>query len=239
MDRLLTCEVQEDKKEWESIKAKMLELVDIYYEALDAPKSGNKITMPRHLKVEVYPHFMEGKGFTPPYISTSVLGKIYDLAKSHQPEAVHPINITPLTCFTEEVVAEERNTWGLRYDEYRRASTLLLDSNRPISKEEKKARFRELDQKYKQMLYDAAELEESQKHPFAVYREACAIYQLVYEHAARCRCDDEGRRVERCGFAWRVAGRALCEFYVIKRRGDRVVADMQVLRDAFRKDRGA
>ncbi|XBI11519.1 hypothetical protein VPH35_138566 [Triticum aestivum] len=239
MDRLLTCEVQEDKKEWESIKAKMLELVDIYYEALDAPKSGNKITMPRHLRVEVYPHFMEGKGFTPPYNSTSVLGKIYDLAKSHQPEAVHPINITPLTCFTEEVVAEERNMWGPRYNEYRTASTLLLDRNRPISKEEKKARFRELDQKYKQMLYDAAELEGSHKHLFAVYREACAIYQLVYEHAVRCRCDDEGRRVERCGFAWRVAGRALCEFYVIKRRGDRVVADMQVLRDAFRKDRGA
>ncbi|KAF7035732.1 hypothetical protein CFC21_046549 [Triticum aestivum] len=83
------------------------------------------------------------------------------------------------------------------------------------------------------MLYDAAELEESHKHPFAVYREACAIYHLVYEHAARC------RRVERCGLSWRVAGRALCEFYVIKRRGDRVVADMQVLRDAFRKDRGA
>ena len=46
MDRLLTCEVQEDKKEWESIKAKMLELVDIYYEALDAPKSGNKVWNP-------------------------------------------------------------------------------------------------------------------------------------------------------------------------------------------------
>ncbi|XP_044975323.1 probable RNA-dependent RNA polymerase 3 isoform X3 [Hordeum vulgare subsp. vulgare] len=239
MDRLLTCEVQEDNKEWESIKAKMLELVDIYYEALDAPKSGNKITMPRHLRVAVYPHFMEGKGFTRPYTSTSVLGKIYDKAKSHQPQTVHPINITPLTCFTEEVVDEERNLWGLRYDEYRRVSTSLLDCNHPISKENKKARFREMDQKYKQMLYDAAKPEESKKHPFAVYREACAIYQLVYEHAVRCRCDDEGRRVERCGFAWRVAGRALCEFYVIKRRCDRVVADIQVLRDAFRKDRSA
>lgn len=65
-------------------------------------------------------------------------------------------DITPLTCFTEEVVAEERNIWGPRYDEYRRASTSLCDRNRPIPKEEKKARFRELDQKYKQVKHRPA-----------------------------------------------------------------------------------
>jgi RNA-dependent RNA polymerase len=43
MDRLLTCEVKENKIEWELIKDKMLDLVDIYYEALDAPKTGNKV----------------------------------------------------------------------------------------------------------------------------------------------------------------------------------------------------
>jgi RNA-dependent RNA polymerase len=43
MDRLLTCEVKENKIEWELLKDKMLDLVDIYYEALDAPKTGNKV----------------------------------------------------------------------------------------------------------------------------------------------------------------------------------------------------
>jgi RNA-dependent RNA polymerase len=43
MDRLLTSEVEENKTEWELIKAKMLKLVDIYYDALDAQKTGNKV----------------------------------------------------------------------------------------------------------------------------------------------------------------------------------------------------
>jgi RNA-dependent RNA polymerase len=41
MDRLLTPEVSVSQKD--SIKIKMLELVDIYYLALDAPKTGNEV----------------------------------------------------------------------------------------------------------------------------------------------------------------------------------------------------
>jgi RNA-dependent RNA polymerase len=41
MDLLLTDEVQGHKREM--IKTKILELVDIYYDALDAPKTGNKV----------------------------------------------------------------------------------------------------------------------------------------------------------------------------------------------------
>jgi len=41
MDRLLTPEVSVSQKD--SIKIKMLELVDIYYLALDAPKTGDKV----------------------------------------------------------------------------------------------------------------------------------------------------------------------------------------------------
>jgi hypothetical protein len=43
MDRLLTDEVQENETQLESIKAKILDLVDIYYEALDSPNSENKV----------------------------------------------------------------------------------------------------------------------------------------------------------------------------------------------------
>jgi RNA-dependent RNA polymerase len=41
MDRLLTGDIP--KTEHEVIKRKILDLVDIYYVALDAPKSGDKV----------------------------------------------------------------------------------------------------------------------------------------------------------------------------------------------------
>lgn len=41
MDRLLTPGVSQSEKD--SVKTKMLELVDIYYWALDAPKTGDKV----------------------------------------------------------------------------------------------------------------------------------------------------------------------------------------------------
>jgi RNA-dependent RNA polymerase len=43
MDQLMTSEVQESQHEQEMIKTKMLDLLDIYYEALDAAKTGNKV----------------------------------------------------------------------------------------------------------------------------------------------------------------------------------------------------
>ena len=49
-----------------------------------------QITIPRRLMVELHPHFMEREGPIPPYHSTSVLGKIYDEAKSQQSETVQP-----------------------------------------------------------------------------------------------------------------------------------------------------
>ena len=41
MDQLLTPGVSQNEKD--SVKIKMLELVDIYYWALDAPKTGDKV----------------------------------------------------------------------------------------------------------------------------------------------------------------------------------------------------
>jgi RNA-dependent RNA polymerase len=79
------------------------------------------------------------------------------------------------------------------------------------------------------MLYEAAELEESHKKRFVVFKEACAIYQLVYEYAL------QEEDVGKCGFAWKVAGHALCQFYAIKGREDTVLANMQVLREAFKR----
>ena len=47
MDRLLTGNIPNSERK--EIKKKMLDLVDIYYLALDAPKSGNKVISNRGL----------------------------------------------------------------------------------------------------------------------------------------------------------------------------------------------
>ncbi|URE46872.1 RNA-dependent RNA polymerase [Musa troglodytarum] len=74
MDRLLTLG-DECAEEKECLKEKILQLVNIYYDALDAPKSGLKVEVPIELKAEKYPHYMERSNS---YTSTSILGLIFD-----------------------------------------------------------------------------------------------------------------------------------------------------------------
>ena len=57
MDRLLTPGVSESEKD--SIKINMLELVDIYYWALDAPKNGNKVMSNHGLCFIDQPYFFK------------------------------------------------------------------------------------------------------------------------------------------------------------------------------------
>ncbi|KAI8021428.1 putative RNA-dependent RNA polymerase 5 [Camellia lanceoleosa] len=80
MDRLLilgdSCSDEKD-----SMKETMHHLIDIYYDALDAPKSGKKVVIPDQLKAEKFPHYM---GKPNKYHSTSVLGLIYEMVESFQ-----------------------------------------------------------------------------------------------------------------------------------------------------------
>ncbi|XP_044347912.1 probable RNA-dependent RNA polymerase 3 [Triticum aestivum] len=236
MDQLLAGQVQENKRGME-IKDKTLDLVDIYYESLDAPKTGIKVDVPDALRVKKYPHYME-KGDDRSYHSTSVLGQIYDEAKalSEQSKDIPPINISPLACFTEVAVGvtkERKEEWKRLYDEYRGESTALCDKkyNKKYSKEERDAGFTKLYQKYRRMLYDAEEFDDSLRNYNEVFGEACAIYQIVYEYARR------QNKATLCGFAWKVAGRALCHLHAIKRGGETVLCSQSVLRDAFKKNR--
>ncbi|KAF7035733.1 hypothetical protein CFC21_046550 [Triticum aestivum] len=220
MDQLLVGQVQESKREME-IKDKTLDLVDIYYESLDAPKTGIKVDVPDALRVKKYPHYME-KGDDRSYHSTSVLGQIYDEAKalSEQSKDIPPINISPVACFTEVAVGvtkERKEQWKRLYDEYRGESTALYDKK--YSKEER------------DMLYDAEEFDDSLRNYNEVFGEACAIYQIVYEYA------QSQNKATLCGFAWKVAGRALCHLHAIKRGGETVLCSQSVLRDAFKKNR--
>uniref|UniRef100_K3Y3E1 RNA-dependent RNA polymerase n=2 Tax=Setaria italica TaxID=4555 RepID=K3Y3E1_SETIT len=225
MDQLLTGDIP--KSERKMIKRKMLDLVDIYYLALDAPKSGEKITVPEELMVKQYPHFME-RGRYPDYHSASVLGKIYDEVTSQESEAGPSIN-SALQCFTEMAVSEDyKRRWAALYQEYLRESSKL---HKLENKAERNTNFRELYQEYKWMLYKAEEFEYSPRERFDLFNEACAVYQVVYEHAV------PRNEVSKCGFAWKVAGRALCQLYTLKHGGDTVLCSFSVLEGAFKKNR--
>ena len=82
-----------------------------------------------------------------------------------------------------------------------------------------------------QMLYKAEEFEQSPRERSDLFNEACAVYQVVYEYAM------SRNDVAKCGFAWKVAGRALCRLYTLKRGGDTALCSFSVLEDAFKRNR--
>uniref|UniRef100_A0A0D9Y4K5 RNA-dependent RNA polymerase n=1 Tax=Oryza glumipatula TaxID=40148 RepID=A0A0D9Y4K5_9ORYZ len=234
MDGLLTDSLDEIEKKL--IEEKMLKLVDLYYLALDAPKFQSwathcsfkcfyTVNIPSDLMVKQYPHFM-GRSFS--YHSSSILGQIYDKAEdveSLRSCNVQPIGVSLLPCFMErEAPPGARHLWQHRYEEYLTDSTMLYRAM--VDKEERNMKFQELYEKYKHMLYDASEFEQTQRDPDDVFSEACVIYQIVYEKA----------RWSRCGFAWKVAGRALCHFYALKNEGDTALCSLPLLRKIIKKD---
>nr|VDD35013.1 unnamed protein product [Brassica oleracea] len=87
MDQFLTLgdERAEEKAE---MKKKMLKLIDIYYDALDAPKQGAEVVnLPDELKPDIFPHYLERDQ---KFNSTSILGMIYDFVHSHTAEEHKP-----------------------------------------------------------------------------------------------------------------------------------------------------
>jgi len=60
MDRLLTLNNCTNENEKERVKKNMLKLIDIYYEALDAPKSGRKVSLYYSLVATNPPTFLVG-----------------------------------------------------------------------------------------------------------------------------------------------------------------------------------
>lgn len=222
MDRLLVLG-DENASERDVLRRKMLKLVDIYYDALDAPKSGKKVYVPEDLVAAMYPHYM-GKGIS--YQSTSVLGDIFDKVQQFQPEKHSIGGIWKLPCFGLDIPDEYMSLWKRRYDEYRYEMQGALDTN---SHDSKNSAANAVIKKYKQLLYGAAELRESKKDIQEIYQEALAIYHVSYDHAISQGC------VRRCGFAWRVAGSALCKLHAtrISPNEDPMSAVPSVLRNAL------
>ncbi|EHA8586808.1 RNA-dependent RNA polymerase [Cocos nucifera] len=193
MDRLLTLgdECAEQKQ---LLREKILELVDIYYDALDASKSGlkeiplilhspNQIEVPSELKPDQFPNFMEKKYLDKDkeYESKSIFGLIYEKVKLSQIEDP-PSEIWQLPCFSLEKTSSCLESWKQHYNEYL-AEMRQVMSMKHDSKESKDLMANQVIQKYKQMLYGASEFEESKKKLDDIFDEALAIYHVTYEYA--------------------------------------------------------
>ncbi|KAJ0254181.1 hypothetical protein HA466_0107220 [Hirschfeldia incana] len=231
MDRYLILG-DENAKEKAEMKKKMLKLIDIYYDALDAPKIGAKVYLTDELKPDIFPHYMERDQ---KFKSTSILGMIYDFVKSQTAEEHRPSSeITKLSCFKDEPASDfYKEKCGRWYDNYlKEMSQALRDKYESSSeiiqrrKQEKDESASEVIQRYKQEFYGGgAAFEDSKKSLEELYPQALALYNIVYDHAIKM------KNVGNCGFVWKVAGPVLCRFYLEKTQEKSFVASSAVLKE--------
>ncbi|KAG9148868.1 hypothetical protein Leryth_020825 [Lithospermum erythrorhizon] len=212
MDKLLSLR-DDNSEEKRRLNQKILKLIDLYYDAVDAPKSGNKVVIPDELKAKEYPHYMGKLKFS--YQSDSVLGEVYDSAVRFIQNGQQPkIEIQKLPCFDVVLHEDYLNLWRTRYNKYRFDMKKALSST---DREVNNASAAVVIRKYKEMLYDADEFHNSIKNLKEIYDEALAIYHVTYDHAK-----SQGD-VTKCGFAWKVAGPVLCSLY-IRKQGENPLA---------------
>ncbi|KAK6941468.1 RNA-dependent RNA polymerase, eukaryotic-type [Dillenia turbinata] len=202
IDRLLTLPAECDEEK-ECLKKKMFELIDIYYDALDAPKTGLKPEVPGSLRPEKLPHYLE-RDNCPRYKSTSILGWIYDAVDAYHAKDTLMQEIRKLPLLDVEVSQESLRTWRDHYKKYRSEMSAALGS----VGESKEEQADDVIQKYKELFYGAAEFEESTRKTEELYDDALAIYHISYEYAMSSKGS-----VGCCSFAWRVAGPVLCKLY--------------------------
>lgn len=151
------------------------------------------------------------------------------------------------------IASELEQFWACLYQEYLTESGMLIDV------QDKDLKFQELYQKYKhvspnflrissvylieaptnilkrpvvlQVLYHAAEFEQSPRDLNDVFDEACVIYQIVYKRVQAT------KKAGSCAFVWNVAGRALCHFYSLGSEGDKVLVPLPVAQNLLTKRR--
>ncbi|KAF3791851.1 hypothetical protein EJ110_NYTH11805 [Nymphaea thermarum] len=109
--------------------------------------------------------------------------------------------------------------WIAHYQEYRADMKKAME----LTGESKDTEADRIIRKYKQILYGAAEYEDSIKAANEIFIEARAIYQIVYGYAANFGSCTPGQnaspleseigKASLCSFVWRVAGPALCDFF--------------------------
>ncbi|GJV89454.1 RNA-dependent RNA polymerase, eukaryotic, partial [Tanacetum coccineum] len=169
-----------------------------------------QIEISKCLLPQKYPHFLEKKA-DKSYHSPSVLGLIYDTVKGYQSDNASRKEVWKLPCFNVEIPAATMNLWKDRYKSYRSEMSDAMRSG----DESKNNSANIVVKKYKKMLYEAEDFARSTRKIDDIYNEALAIYHVSYDTAMSYTIAD----VRKCGFAWRVAGEALCSFHVMKSPG--------------------
>ncbi|KAK1360290.1 RNA-dependent RNA polymerase [Heracleum sosnowskyi] len=200
-DKFLT--LDDNSNEKNNLKKKMLKLIDIYYDALDAPKSGKEVKVPKQYRADLYPHYM-GKGNG--YHSSSVLGKICDTVDTYVTERMSTFEIRKLPLFELVQIPDAKlKFWEENYDNYRQEMSAALSSQ--IQTEMNPAE--DVINKYKKILYGAADFEQRSRNIDEIHVDALALYHVCYDFA-KIKGD-----VSKCNFAWKIAGPALCNFHAL------------------------
>ncbi|XP_043721200.1 probable RNA-dependent RNA polymerase 5 [Telopea speciosissima] len=230
MDRLLVLG-DECVEEKECLKKKMLQLIDIYYDALDAPRTGIKVEIPNELKASKFPHFMER---TNGYTSTSILGLIYDKVDLLQTEGLTSTEVWKLPCFDVVVPPTCLVQWDMLYRQYRNDMCNALQNkpkNLSESGQKKQSSNSELAdeviEKYKKEFYHAPEFRSSARNEEEIFNDALAIYHLAYDYAKQK--NDAGK----CKVVWKIAGQALCKIYLKRQNDEPIFCSKSVLREVL------
>ncbi|CAN8257589.1 unnamed protein product [Cochlearia groenlandica] len=221
MDRYITLGDERAEEKAEMMK-KMLKLIDIYYDALDAPKKGATVYLPGDLIPDIYPHYMDKRDTT--FKSTSILGMMYDFVKSQTTdEQLTPSSeIKKLPCFEDKLVPVFRmkkfKSW---YKEYKDEMTRAMETDECNKNES----TNEVIQKYKHEFYGAARFEDSKRSIDELYLEALALYNIVYDYAII------KNKVSYCRFVWKVAGPVLCRLYLEETEEKSIICSTSVLKE--------
>ncbi|KAK4351547.1 hypothetical protein RND71_030860 [Anisodus tanguticus] len=179
-----------------SLKGNMLHLIEIYYDTLDAPKSGKKVSIPHDLKANKFPHYME-KGNAFSYHSTSILGQIYDHVDSYPDEDSCVTEISKLLCFEVEIPHTCMALWSGRNEEYKKDMTRAMNSGCELTI----SSCNEVIKKYKELSV-AERLSLTNEVDFLQCSCSMALWSL-------------NEVIGKCGFAWKVAGSALCRIHAM------------------------
>uniref|UniRef100_A0A7N0UYH8 RNA-dependent RNA polymerase n=1 Tax=Kalanchoe fedtschenkoi TaxID=63787 RepID=A0A7N0UYH8_KALFE len=219
MDRLLVLG-DDSCDEKICVKKKMLRLVDIYYDALDAPKLGSKVTVPSGLEAKIFPHYMGRENV---YRSMSILGQIYDAVDSFKPQGTVVSDVWTMSCFEVDVPEACSMKWKLHYEEYRKkmSDALRLDA------ESKNETAEAVIMDYKQIIYGAKTFGQRTREDTEIFNDALAIYQISYSFAKR------EQTVSKCSFPWRIAGEALIKLYLLKRGERPLTVSLPVAKEIF------
>ncbi|KAI5073205.1 hypothetical protein GOP47_0011218 [Adiantum capillus-veneris] len=244
MDKYLMLDEHDHRRP--GLWCKIQNLVNTYYDAVDAEKTGKQVSVREDDKAREWPHYKEKQHEVSKkwikqettYGSTTVLGKIYDLVKGEcstkdfllelENKIAHDAFIDKRFRYPGYEVYHSK--WEAHYKEYRaRISQLLYEKDGDSRNVEIEALFHN----YRMELYKSETLIDSREPIEEVYKQASAIYVIVYGQAQRKLEVHENFKLV-LQFAWKVAGFALLRLFRQTLQGKRkepVMLEEEVFRN--------